>query len=116
MVTGASSGIGLATVRRAAAAGAAVVLVARDAEALQADVRAVPRTRFLTANQSDARFADRRLVRHREVRSAPAPSAVPGGPRGADAQGGRGPHDRRRRPVPSYPSAPAARHDDVSSP
>lgn len=39
--TGASSGIGLATVRRAAAAGARLVLVARDAEALEALTREI---------------------------------------------------------------------------
>lgn len=41
IVTGASSGIGLATARRAAAAGAAVMLVARNAEALEGAVEEI---------------------------------------------------------------------------
>lgn len=57
VITGASSGIGLATARKAAAAGAAVMLVARDEAALRAaveDIRAKGgRAEFTVADVSD---------------------------------------------------------------
>jgi 3-hydroxybutyrate dehydrogenase len=59
LVTGAASGIGLATARALAEAGAAVTLTDMDVERGQAETARLPRARFVAANLTDSGAAGR---------------------------------------------------------